>query len=478
VWRWVLRIGLGIVVAITLIILFQWWRLERIASAGRAALAGVIAQTDSLDPGWRWEALEDERPQIPESENSARVIRDATAASGKKILALKPFPGGDYLFAGPANRRLDQERLAFIDEALKEQERPLALVVGLKGHPRGRTVINLAPDGISTLLPHVQNSRAVAELLAMDSERLLAAGQPAAVPARIDAILHAGAALRDEPFLISLLLRLAIRKTAYRRVERLLGMAKPTEEELRQLAAHFAAEGSEELLLPALRGERANYNILFENLESGRVPLAKFMAQLGSRPLDTRDLSRRYGAFLYRYHLPNDHAFLLGLFNEACQIATHPLHEQTSQWEELEQRVRLARSDALAQGRLFSCALFPAVKKVVDTVGRDQALLRCVWAALAAERYRLAHGRWPRELAELCPTFLEKVPADPFDGQPLRFARRADGLAIYSIDLDGRDDGGEILDPAQPSRTGKDLGIRLWDVPRRALPAEAPPKKE
>jgi hypothetical protein len=477
-WRWVLRIGLGIVVALILIVGFQWWRLEGITSEGRAALAQVIAQTDGLDPHWRWEAIEDERPQIPESENSARVIRDAAAASGKKTIHIKSFPGGGNLLDGPGNRRLDAEHLRFIDEALKEHERPLALVVSLKDHPRGRTVITLAPDALSTLLPHVQNSRAAAELLVMDSERSLSAGQPEALPARIDAILHAGAALRDEPFLVSLMVRMAIRRTACRRVERLLGMAQPGEDELRRLAAHFDAERGQEMLLPTLRGERANYHFMFDNLEAGRVPLAKVVREINSSPSRDPDLPARFGAFVYRYRIPTDHAYLLGLFNEACEIATHPLHEQGAQWEELEQRVRSARSDALSRGRLLSCVLFPAMKKVGDAVGRDQALLRCVSAALAAERYRLAHGKWPRELAELCPDFLAKVPADPFDNQPLRLARRADGLAIYSIDVDGQDDGGENLDPARRSPLGMDLGVRLWDVSKRALPAEVPQNKK
>src|SRR5205823_3863301 len=52
---------------------------------------------------------------------------------------------------------------------------------------------------------------------------------------------------------------------------------------------------------------------------------------------------------------------------------------------------------------------------------RSHALTRCAIAALAAERYRRANGRWPESLAELVTAgLLRAVPGDSFDGQPLR----------------------------------------------------------
>ena len=41
------------------------------------------------------------------------------------------------------------------------------------------------------------------------------------------------------------------------------------------------------------------------------------------------------------------------------------------------------------------------------------------------------------------PLYLNAVPADPFDGQPLRFKRLSKGYVIYSVGSDGRDDGGK-----------------------------------
>jgi len=64
------------------------------------------------------------------------------------------------------------------------------------------------------------------------------------------------------------------------------------------------------------------------------------------------------------------------------------------------------------------------------------AFLRCAVAAVAIERYRLAIHHWPEHLEDLVPQYLGKVPTDPFDGQPLRYRRLADGVIIYTVGED------------------------------------------
>jgi hypothetical protein len=106
-----------------------------------------------------------------------------------------------------------------------------------------------------------------------------------------------------------------------------------------------------------------------------------------------------------------------------------------------------------------------------------QALGRCAVAAVAAERYRLRHGTWPASLAALVPEFLRQVPADPYDGQPLRYRRLPDGVLIYSVSTDGQDDGGTI-NRENPTFPGSDLGFRLWDVKHRRQPPRPAPQVE
>jgi hypothetical protein len=92
---------------------------------------------------------------------------------------------------------------------------------------------------------------------------------------------------------------------------------------------------------------------------------------------------------------------------------------------------------------------------------------------VAAERYRLARGTWPPALDALVPDLLAKVPADPFDGEPLRYRRLDDRIVVYSVGDDGRDDGGET-ESTSSTGTSRDIGFRLWDPPGRHQPAPAP----
>ncbi len=67
--------------------------------------------------------------------------------------------------------------------------------------------------------------------------------------------------------------------------------------------------------------------------------------------------------------------------------------------------------------------------------------------ALAASRYRLAHGRLPDRIEDLVPEYLPAVPRDPFDGLPLRYRRTDEGAIIYSVGPDGVDNGGTAPGP-------------------------------
>ncbi len=121
------------------------------------------------------------------------------------------------------------------------------------------------------------------------------------------------------------------------------------------------------------------------------------------------------------------------------------------------------------------------------------ALAEAAIVAVAAERFRGKHGRWPESADQLTPWPLPRVPVDPHTDEPLVWSRSDDMLVIYSPGPDLVDDGGALeQDPksspgeaSSPRRDtpywqGKDIGFRLYDVPlRRRSPRpedELPPR--
>lgn len=68
---------------------------------------------------------------------------------------------------------------------------------------------------------------------------------------------------------------------------------------------------------------------------------------------------------------------------------------------------------------------------------RSRAQLLAARAAVALERYRLAHGSLPAALSDLVPAYLPEVPVDPFNGETLHFVASDNAYAIISVDDDG-----------------------------------------
>ncbi len=86
--------------------------------------------------------------------------------------------------------------------------------------------------------------------------------------------------------------------------------------------------------------------------------------------------------------------------------------------------------------------VLPTMTRVAELDVRVRAHLELAKAALAIERCRLATGQVPEKLEELVPQYLEQVPIDPFDGQPVRYRRTQPGYVLYRVDTDGQDNGG------------------------------------
>jgi len=66
--------------------------------------------------------------------------------------------------------------------------------------------------------------------------------------------------------------------------------------------------------------------------------------------------------------------------------------------------------------------------------------------AMALERCRLAHGKYPNSLETLAPQYMAEVPHDVIGGQPLHYRLTEDGqFALYSVGWNETDDGGMVV---------------------------------
>ena len=92
---------------------------------------------------------------------------------------------------------------------------------------------------------------------------------------------------------------------------------------------------------------------------------------------------------------------------------------------------------------------------VLGHAAEAESYRRLIITAIALERFRVKHEHYPAGLDELVPEFLKQPAIDFMDGQPLRYRLGVDGkFVLYSVGLDGVDDGGLIPKSANPMRPG------------------------
>lgn len=272
-------------------------------------------------------------------------------------------------------------------------------------------------------------------------------------------MLNASRSIGDEPFMISQLVRMAVRSITVRSAERLIAHS-PAAPGLAELQAAFARDAEEPLLLYGVRGDRAAFDRLFENFESG-------VAKPGDE--FDRGLGGRIGWWHYRANLPADRASALNWMSLFVEAAKLPIHEQKA-------AVAAIPVPPEDPKRVLSRLLLPAADKVAHAYWRTTAEELCAVAGIACERFRQKHNRWPNELAELAPAYLPAVPLDPYGGQPLRYAKSEEGAAVYSVGKKPAP-GLTIVSPvpaAAPAPSGlpdgAEFGFRLWNPDRRRLP--------
>jgi hypothetical protein len=135
-----------------------------------------------------------------------------------------------------------------------------------------------------------------------------------------------------------------------------------------------------------------------------------------------------------------------------------------------------------------SATIFPPIANSFDVAGsmtggterfvglalRAQTVANIVTAAIALERFHLAHHAYPENLARLAPEFVQAVPVDCMDGHDLRYRLNLDGTyLLYSVGEDGVDNGGDPTPQKGKSHgffNGRDL---VWPRPATAEEMQA-----
>lgn len=433
--------------------------------ANERELAEALAETERLDPRWRFEDILADRKPIADEDNPAIVVGKVTALlrQGKFDAHEKNWERLDDL---PSARRLNDPQIAVLREALTKHAEAVELGRTLKDfESEGRFALTIDPDFIGILVEPVQRCRDVVCLLQGDAMLRAEDGDVVGALQSCRALLGAARAVGEEPFLIAALIRFAGEHRLVNALERTLAQGEPPVRELKDLQELVAKEIDATFFLQAMRGERGLSDAWLGALRRGKVNASELLGRVGGGvSLQDRLVDAFPGTIL------RGQPELLRLMNQAVEAARLPPEKQGLAFE-------LVDKAAHASGAPLVQRCIQDVQKRSLNSRRAQANLRCALVGIAAERYRIDRGQWPASLAELAKDgWIAAVPLDPFDGQPLRFTVVANGVLIYSVGFDGVDDGGRI-NRDYLAAPGTDLGFRLWNVEFRR-PAPLPPQPD
>ena len=438
----------------------------------KAEIARAMAETDALDPRWRFEDIEADRKPIRDEDNSALQIIKIVGLIGRTG-ARTPMHHkhyGEVFGERPATAQLNPQQIQMIREIFEKNAEGLAEARKLKDMPHGRFPITWDPTGPWALLPDHHEVRTICDLLQHDAMLKAQFGDPDAALESCLAHLNAARSLEDDPFMVSLAIRVACDSLLVQTLERIMANGSPQHVALQTVQDRLATERADlgDHWITAVRGERAEFHRFFEPLIQGKTRWLQMAESLRMR-VTLQDQLAHYLPTL----LTKDYPQHLRLRNEQAAAARLPMAQQFEQFAIINKKVD--RSNRRKADLAQVLPLLPAdLRGSCRAHLQGQALLAAAEAGLACERYRLIHKRWPESLTELVNAkLLDAAPTDPFDGQPLRLIRRKDDLTVYSVGIDKIDHGGDIA-TSRPLDAGADLGFRLWDPDKRRQPPRPP----
>jgi hypothetical protein len=377
---------------------------------------------------------------------------------------------------------------------LEKNEKPLALVVEASKRPQYFSPVipqrtNNKPDGLlSALLPGVQKCRALASALVARAMLRVGQRRPAAAWEDLLACHRLARLVARGSTLIELLVGVALDAIASRAELAFLDGSKPSAKvvmaclrDLRDLPPMPRVADKLDL------GERFMY--LDSVMLVQRVGIGSIEALAGGKParIDPEaqraldginwDPALRAGNHLYdrmvASMLVKDRAERQRKMNALAEELTRRRKEAGT----IDKLVKLlAAKDTptgLGQviGEILVGLMTPAFRKVQLAGDRTEQTQTNLHLAFALAAYQRDHGRYPRELGELAPKYVKSVAPDLFSGKPLIFKPSGNGYLLYSVGVNGQDDGGRGYDDSPP---GDDLVVRM-PLPKLP-PLAAPPR--
>jgi hypothetical protein len=367
----------------------------------------TVAQTDNVLARnfGNWQ-----KSTVTDLKNWQQYYRAQAAKTNEFPVAKEPqSPAADVLLA-----------LSKYDPAIEEVRQAGRL-------PFSRFPLNYNKENTAAiLLPHLKSLRECARVLQLRVIAELQSGQSDKALEDVKLTLRLAESIHTEPFLISHLVRIAIVQTALQPVWEGLAGQKWSDAQLVEFDRELAKVDFLADYHLSMRGEMVL-------LQGGFFDyLRRHPEQLSSLGAGSNSDAPNPGPFAL-------HLIPSGWFYQNQLRCVRPTMELYLPLADVNQRTispaATRRADAAVQAGTKHITPYNVVvdKMLLLVLGNaprkfagGQSSVDLARVAIALERYRLAHGEYPKSLDALVPQFITKLPHDIINGQPLHYRRTSD----------------------------------------------------
>jgi hypothetical protein len=376
-------------------------------------------------------------PAVPPEKNAAFTLTNAfghlvnvnTNTPNLPIIGRgKLPPPNDPL--PPEMRQAIAEYVATNQVALELLERGLAL-------KSCRYPVDFTP-GWDALLPHLAGLRKSAQLLALKALSDIDNDEPSDAAKALQSMLTLADTVAKEPLLISHLVRMACYQLSYQCLERALCNMTLDHDSLLHLSSIYHDMETSDGLQRSLVAERC---VALQSFSGSFKEIERLLE--GGGESDSHGFGVAFGFWIIQVsgRWDFDELYYLDCMERYSQAIQLILPERIDAAEEVSDQIQAMKGSKYPH--VLSGLFLPAIGKSIQKDAGNISRLRAARTVLAIELYRLAnHRQLPSTLNELVPEVLMAVPADPFDGEPLRYRRLDKGYVVYSVGPDGEDNGG------------------------------------
>ena len=363
-------------------------------------------------------------------------------------------------------------------EELKTNEALFAELRAVSQRPYSRYPVNYDVEApFSILLPHLALVKGACRRLELKACAELAGGQSEVALEDLNLMFRLMDSVKDEPFLISHLVRLSCAQIATQPIWEGLAGHRWSDAQLQELATRLQQYNFIADMKAPLAGEQAGGIATVELVRKKGPWYVDYIGSQGSAPTARDSMLAKC---LWLVLVPQGWYDLEEL--NYCR-AFHV--ELATSLDTTQQRVSPARVKADNQAceqmiyasgfagtslgkmlhhRIMAAMLLPALGRAIVKSAAAQTAFSQAAIACALERYRLANGHFPEALATLAPRFISPVPNDVLTGEPYKYRLTDNGrFVLYSFGWDEKDDGGvsgkTLFDDQQ--------GDWVWEYPAK-----------